>query len=245
MDSLLPHDGLAGAVLEKHLSVKAAAGAFGYNQQYLRRLLRAGRLQGTRIGQIWLIKLTSLEAHQRKAQLSRDQRYGPQGVPVDFAKGGGGMKRQRNWSNVLLWAIYLALLVVLLPHTAWAFGRFKGKGSCPGRDHDPLDVQPANGRRRVAPVIAPERSGCVVTTASRKQDGTTDLPPFFFPKPKPTLPHPPAGLTDDRIQRRQIGHLAVQAWLPKAPERSLLSHQHIIQSGRVSRVFDNWPPYRQ
>jgi hypothetical protein len=35
------------------------------------------------------------------------------------------MKRQRNWSNMLLWAIYLALLVVLLPHTAWAFGRFE------------------------------------------------------------------------------------------------------------------------
>jgi hypothetical protein len=35
------------------------------------------------------------------------------------------MKRQHNWSNLLLWAIYLALLVVLLPHTAWAFGRFE------------------------------------------------------------------------------------------------------------------------
>ena len=35
------------------------------------------------------------------------------------------MKRQRNWSNILLWAIYLALRVVLLPHTAWAFGRFE------------------------------------------------------------------------------------------------------------------------
>jgi len=35
------------------------------------------------------------------------------------------MKRQRNWSNILLWTIYLALLVVLLPHTAWAFGRFE------------------------------------------------------------------------------------------------------------------------
>ncbi len=35
------------------------------------------------------------------------------------------MKRQYNWSYILLWAIYLALLVVLLPHTAWAFGRFE------------------------------------------------------------------------------------------------------------------------
>ena len=48
----LPHKSLAGAVLEKHLSVKAAAEYSGYNGQYLRRLLRAGRLDGTRIGQV-------------------------------------------------------------------------------------------------------------------------------------------------------------------------------------------------
>jgi hypothetical protein len=35
------------------------------------------------------------------------------------------MKHQRNWSSFLLWAIYLALLVVLLPHTARAFGRIE------------------------------------------------------------------------------------------------------------------------
>ncbi len=35
------------------------------------------------------------------------------------------MNRHINWSSVLLWAIYLALLAVLLPHTAWAFGHFE------------------------------------------------------------------------------------------------------------------------
>jgi excisionase family DNA binding protein len=87
MVSTLPHDGLTGVVLERHLSVRAASQHFGYNQQYLRRLLRAGRLHGVKIGQVWLIKLASLEAHLRKAQLSRDQRCGPQGVTADFAKG--------------------------------------------------------------------------------------------------------------------------------------------------------------
>ncbi len=87
MDTLPPHDSLAGAVLDKHLSVKAAAKTFGYNEQYLRRLLRAGRLEGTRIGQVWLIRLASLEAHLRKAQMSKDQRWGPQGVATDFAEG--------------------------------------------------------------------------------------------------------------------------------------------------------------
>jgi hypothetical protein len=35
------------------------------------------------------------------------------------------MKRPSNWSNTFLWVIYLALLAVLLPHTAWAFSRFE------------------------------------------------------------------------------------------------------------------------
>ncbi len=77
----------SGVVLERHLSVKAAAETFGYNEQYLRRLLRAGRLEGIKIGQVWLIRLASLEAHLRKAQLSRDRRWGPQGVTADFAEG--------------------------------------------------------------------------------------------------------------------------------------------------------------
>ena len=87
MDSLLPHDYLAGAVLEKHLSVKAAAETFGYNEQYLRRLLRTGRLQGTRIGQVWLIKLASLEAHLRKGYLAQDRRFGPQGIVTQGERG--------------------------------------------------------------------------------------------------------------------------------------------------------------
>ena len=35
------------------------------------------------------------------------------------------MNHRNNWSGRLLWAIYLALLLVLLPHTAWAFARFE------------------------------------------------------------------------------------------------------------------------
>ena len=53
----------SGVVLERHLSVRAAAETFDYNEQYLRRLLRAGRLRGVKIGQVWLIRLFSLVAH--------------------------------------------------------------------------------------------------------------------------------------------------------------------------------------
>ena len=76
-----------GVVLERHLSVKAAAQYSGYNEQYLRRLLLAGRLKGIKIGQVWLIKLASLEAHLRKGQMAQDRRYGPQGVTAEASKG--------------------------------------------------------------------------------------------------------------------------------------------------------------
>ena len=77
----------SGVVLERHLSVKAAAEYSGYNEQYLRRLLRAGRLQGVKIGQVWLIKLASLEAHLQKGQIVQDRRFGPQGVTAEASKG--------------------------------------------------------------------------------------------------------------------------------------------------------------
>lgn len=35
----------------------------------------------------------------------------------------------KNLVNKLLWGIYLALLAVLLPHTAWLFGRFEQDGT--------------------------------------------------------------------------------------------------------------------
>jgi hypothetical protein len=39
------------------------------------------------------------------------------------------MKRQTSWSSIILWVFYLALLAVLLPHTAWAFARFEPPSS--------------------------------------------------------------------------------------------------------------------
>ena len=35
------------------------------------------------------------------------------------------MKLSAHWSSKMLWIIYLTLLAVLLPHTAWAFARFE------------------------------------------------------------------------------------------------------------------------
>ena len=77
----------SGVVLEKQLSVRAAAEYSGYNAQYLRRLLRAGRLEGIKIGQVWLIKLASVGAHLRKGQIVQDRRYGPQRMMAEADKG--------------------------------------------------------------------------------------------------------------------------------------------------------------
>ena len=77
MDFIFPRDWVGGIVLEKHVSVKAAAEFSGYNIQYLRGLLRSGHLEGTKIGQVWLIKLASLEAYARNVQTVGDRRHGP------------------------------------------------------------------------------------------------------------------------------------------------------------------------
>jgi len=39
-------------VIVNHISVQAATEISGYNTQYLRRLLRAGKLDGIKIGQV-------------------------------------------------------------------------------------------------------------------------------------------------------------------------------------------------
>ena len=69
-------------VLERHASVRAAAEFSGYSIQYLRRLLRAGQLEGIKIGQVWLIKLASLETYARNGQIVGDRRHGPRKLQV-------------------------------------------------------------------------------------------------------------------------------------------------------------------
>jgi len=64
-------------VAEPLITVEAAAAKTGYNLQYLRRLLRAGKLQGVKIGQVWLIKISSLENYLSQNKVSRDHRCGP------------------------------------------------------------------------------------------------------------------------------------------------------------------------
>jgi len=70
-------------IIDNHMAVQSAAEFTGYNVQYLRRLLRAGKLSGTKIGQVWLIKLASLEAYFQERDSSSDRRCGPKSTVTD------------------------------------------------------------------------------------------------------------------------------------------------------------------
>ena len=64
-------------VLNNHISVQVAASYSGYSTQYLRRLLRNGKIEGTKIGQLWLVEKGALDVYIEKAQDASDQRFGP------------------------------------------------------------------------------------------------------------------------------------------------------------------------
>ena len=64
-------------VLNNHISVQVAASYSGYSTQYLRRMLRSARLEGIKIGQMWLVDKAALDLDIENAQVSTDQRFGP------------------------------------------------------------------------------------------------------------------------------------------------------------------------
>jgi len=64
-------------VINNHITVQEAAEITGYNIQYLRRLLRARKMEAIKIGQIWLINLASLQAYISRAISTNDLRFGP------------------------------------------------------------------------------------------------------------------------------------------------------------------------
>lgn len=80
-----PLQNSTGILLDKFITVQAAAEVTGYCSQYLRRLLRARTLEGVKVGQVWLIKMASLGAHLKHTEATGDHRYGPRRAPMDKA----------------------------------------------------------------------------------------------------------------------------------------------------------------
>ena len=64
-------------VLNNCISVQAAAFYSGYSTQYLRRLLRSGKVEGIKIGQLWLVDKGAFDLYIEQARDATDQRFGP------------------------------------------------------------------------------------------------------------------------------------------------------------------------
>ena len=64
-------------VLHNHISVRKAAEHSGYSDQYLRRMLRSGRIDGQKVGVVWLIRIGSLESYLSSRNGGQDRRFGP------------------------------------------------------------------------------------------------------------------------------------------------------------------------
>jgi hypothetical protein len=66
-----------GKKVRAYISVKDAWKLYGYKEQYLRRLLRQKKLLRRKIGQVWLIEVSSLENYLFSSNQSKDRRCGP------------------------------------------------------------------------------------------------------------------------------------------------------------------------
>jgi excisionase family DNA binding protein len=68
---------ISPVVLNNLISVKHPAECSDNSLQYMRRLLRTGKLAGLKLGQQWLIQMDSFEAYLENAENSKDHRFGP------------------------------------------------------------------------------------------------------------------------------------------------------------------------
>lgn len=71
-----------GVLSDQYLTVAAASQITGYNYQYLRRLLRKGKIVGVRVGQNWLILFDSLVYYLDTIRTISDRRWGSKRPPI-------------------------------------------------------------------------------------------------------------------------------------------------------------------
>jgi excisionase family DNA binding protein len=65
--------------VEDYMTLRQAIRLSGYNDQYLRRMAKEGRIHALKFGQFWMISRRSLEAFMNRANTrgETDQRFGP------------------------------------------------------------------------------------------------------------------------------------------------------------------------
>jgi excisionase family DNA binding protein len=66
-----------GQKARTYIPVKEASKLIGYSNQYLRRLLRQEKLQGIKVGQVWLLEVISIDAYLALLNRALDRRCGP------------------------------------------------------------------------------------------------------------------------------------------------------------------------
>ena len=82
--------GIETEFIGDYINVKISSQWSGYNEQYIRRLLRNGLLKTKRVGQIWLIEKTGFEKYLLEAKKSSDKRFGPQ------------ISRNQQWTSLVI-----------------------------------------------------------------------------------------------------------------------------------------------
>ena len=65
--------------IEDYMTLRQAIRFSGYNDQYLRRMAKEGRIYALKFGQFWMVSRRSLEAFMNHANSKgeTDQRFGP------------------------------------------------------------------------------------------------------------------------------------------------------------------------
>ena len=62
---------------EDWITTTDAAALSGYNEEYIRRLIRTRKIPARRFGPMWQLRQSALLAYMRTAQGSPDKRRGP------------------------------------------------------------------------------------------------------------------------------------------------------------------------
>jgi len=62
------------------LTVNEAAEISGYHPEYIRRLIRDGKIEGRKFAIVWQVRRDSLNAYIKNAQTKDDRRYTPKRI---------------------------------------------------------------------------------------------------------------------------------------------------------------------
>ena len=61
----------------EYVSVEEASQITGYSEQYIRRLLRQGKIKAEKKGSMWWVELESLETYKREMDSLGSDKYSP------------------------------------------------------------------------------------------------------------------------------------------------------------------------